>query len=283
MKAFISVVLAGVVAGATTVSAQNAEVAPAARQKQLRYQIGQMERVLEGAVEHGAKEMRDRLQVVLPSEMTMVTDNARVRGFRLDGYGVFFDVVVPSLLETVPWSFFTLGRNDLDLERALSALRTRVRGDAGLEQALERVELQLPVPGVRPREAAGQTRSDAGGGRGGVSALVAPPDARSAPAAPASDAEKVNAVLVNPEEAYRTEVKQALMDAMLDHSASLGLAGDEWLTVAARRSDDRPRLAPADSDAQTVVIRVLGRDLLAFLARQLPREEALKRIEVRVF
>ena len=84
-------------------------------------------------------------------------------------------------------------------------------------------------------------------------------------------------------EAYRTEVKQALMDAMLDHSSSLGIQPTEWLTIAARRNDDRPRLAPADTDAQTFFIRLRGSDLAAFLARQISREEALQRIEVRVF
>ena len=73
------------------------------------------------------------------------------------------------------------------------------------------------------------------------------------------------------------------MDALLDHSASLGVEPGEWLTIAARRNDERPRLAPADTDARTVIIRLRGSDLAAFLARQISREEALKRIEVRVF
>ena len=38
-----------------------------------------------------------------------------------------------------------------------------------------------------------------------------------------------------------------------------------------------------DTDARTFFIRLRGSDLAAFLARQIPREEALKRIEVRVF
>jgi hypothetical protein len=74
-----------------------------------------------------------------------------------------------------------------------------------------------------------------------------------------------------------------LMDAMLDHSTSLGIDDSEWLILAARRNDDRPRLAPADSDANTIIIRVRGSDLSAFLARQISREEALKRIDVRIF
>ena len=47
--------------------------------------------MLEGAVEHGATVIRDRLQALLPADM-LLTENARARGFRLEGYGVFFDV-----------------------------------------------------------------------------------------------------------------------------------------------------------------------------------------------
>jgi hypothetical protein len=76
---------------------------------------------------------------------------------------------------------------------------------------------------------------------------------------------------------------QALKDAMLDHSSSLAIAPTEWLTIAAKGNDDRPRLAPADTDARTRIIRLRGSDLAAYLARQITREEALERIEVKVF
>ena len=85
-----------------------------------------MERVLEGAVEHGVANIRDRLQAVGPTEL-LISDNARARGFRLDGYGVFFDVVVPSLDTTVLWSIRTLDQNDLGLESALKALQAHVK------------------------------------------------------------------------------------------------------------------------------------------------------------
>ena len=77
---------------------------------------------------------------------------------------------------------------------------------------------------------------------------------------------------------------QALKDAMLAHSSSLGIAPTEWLTIAAKGNDDRPRLAPADSDARTRIIRVarIGPGRFPAPAR-ITREEALKRIEVRVF
>ena len=93
------------------------------RLKESRYQIGQIERVLEGAVEHGATVIRDRLQAIMPADM-LLSENARARGFRLDGYGVFFDVEVPSLEGTLPWSYRTLDQNDLGLGNALQTLRT---------------------------------------------------------------------------------------------------------------------------------------------------------------
>jgi hypothetical protein len=78
-------------------------------------------------------------------------------------------------------------------------------------------------------------------------------------------------------------VIQALKEAMLDHSTSLAIAPNEWLTIAAKGNDDRPRLAPADSDARTRIIRLRGSDLAEYLARQITKEQALQRIEVRVF
>jgi hypothetical protein len=90
-------------------------------------------------------------------------------------------------------------------------------------------------------------------------------------------------VLADPNEAYRTEVIQALKDAMLSHSSALGIGPGEWLTIAAKGNDDRPRLAPADSDARTRILRLKGSDLADFLGGKLSREEALQRIELRVF
>ena len=109
--------IALVVVGVATLSAGAASAQTrqsVADQKQARYEIAQMERVLEGAVEHGVANIRDRLQALGPTEL-LISDNARARGFRLDGYGVFFDVVVPSLDTTVLWSIRTLDQNLLDL------------------------------------------------------------------------------------------------------------------------------------------------------------------------
>jgi len=257
-----------------------------AQLKQQRYQVAQMERVLEGAVEHGATMTRDRLQAVVPPAQAqlLIQENAHVRGFRLEGYGVFFDVIVPSLDGSLTWSLRTLDQNQLGLQSALSMLRTRINPtDIDLQQALKRIELQVnPAaalanlnmpPLVAPVQVAQQA--------------PAPAAAPSAPPAPSADLApqvlSADPILDDPNEAYRGEVMQALTDAMLDHSSPLAIGPNEWVTIAARRNEERPRLAPADSGAQTIVIRASGADLAAFRAGQISRDEVLKRVERRVF
>jgi len=177
----------------------------------------------------------------------------------------------------LPWIFRTLDQNDLGLGRALKALRSHIEaaGDANLQQALKRVELQ-----VAPMTMAAASLSAAA--PVGVGARVAAGSEATTPADAPPNA-PADPILGNPEEAYRAEVKDALMGAMLEHNRGLGIRADEWLTIAARRNEDRPPLAGADADARTIVIRVRGADLTAFLAGQISRENARKRMEVRVF
>jgi hypothetical protein len=266
----VLVLLGALVLDGAVAAAQTPGTGTPIELKRLRYQIGQVERVLEGAVEHAVSNIRDRLQAIGPTEL-LLSDNARARGFRLEGYGVFFDVVVPSLDTTVLWSIRTLDQNALGLESALKALQTHVKNarDADLEQALRRIELQInPLLVARVATPAPST-----------------PAAESAAAASQTQTPTAtpDPFFSNPDDTYRSEVTRALMDALLDHSSSLGVDPAEWLVIAARRNDERPRLAPADTDAQTFIIRLRGSDLGAFLARQISRDEALKRIEVRVF
>jgi hypothetical protein len=260
--------------------------------RNVHYQIATMERVLEGAVEHGATIIRDRLQAIAPDApaQMLILDNPRVRGFRLDGYGVFFDVEVPSLNGTLTWSLRTLDQNDLGLQSALNTIRARLDPtDVDLQQALKRVELQVgplttptaaPLPATQrvprlptPRRATGSAASAADQPVGATALTPAP-----APVPPAEDR-----ILDNPNEAYREEVVLALADAMLDHSSPLGIGPDEWLTIAARGIQDQPRLGPPDNDAQTVMIKVRGADLTAFRANQISRDEVIKRMDRRVF
>jgi len=226
--------------------------------RQAHYQIGVMERVLEGAVEHGAANLRDRLQAVFPDApaQLLILDNPRVRGFRLDTYGVFFDVEVPSLNGTLTWSLRTLDQ----------AAPPAAAGSA-------------PVPASNVAPLRPNPRRPAGAGAAppdrGVSATALAPRS----AAQASD----DRILDNPNEAYRAEVVQALADAMIDYSSPLEVADAEWLTVAARGIQDHPRIGPADNDAQTVMVRVKGADLSAYRARQITRAQLMERIEKKVF
>jgi hypothetical protein len=238
-----------------------------------RYQIGQMERVLEGAVEHGVTILRDRMQTVTQMPMDlMVSDNAHARGFRLDGYGVFFDVIAPSFeTSALVWSTRALDQNDLNVENAIKTLQTATKDDPNAQQALRRVLIQVPgslksladPPVSGARQAAG-------------SAASTTVDTPQPPAA-------TDPILTDPNEVYRTEVAGALKAAMLDYSGSLEIGANEWLTIAVKGNDIRPRLAPADTGGRTVILKLRGADLSAFRTSQIPRAEALQRIEVRVF
>jgi len=234
--------------------------------RQTHYQIGVMERVLEGAVEHGAANLRERLQAVFPDApaQLLILDNPRVRGFRLDGYGVFFDVEVPSLNGTLTWTLRTLDQ----------ASPAAASGSAPVPAST--VAPILP----NPRRAAGA--APAAPDRP-VTATAVGPRAGQNNAAIAAVPEADDRILDNPNEAYRAEVVQALVDAMIDYSGPLAVGDDGWLTVAARGIQDRPRLGSPDNDVQTVMLRVRGADLAAFRARQMSRDDIIKRIERRVF
>ena len=132
---------------------------------------------------------------------------------------------------------------------------------------MKRIELQLPVVLPSPAEAS-KERTPTG------SAAFAANDSRS----PAVN----DPILTNPEEVFREEVMQSIVDALLDYSAPLGVGPEEWLTVAARRNEVRPRIG-LDTNARTFIARVRGGDLAAFRAGQISRDDAIKRVEVRVF
>jgi hypothetical protein len=272
VKRLASILTVGTLAAGAAAPAAAQAVATTRAAAEQRYQIGQMERVLEGAVEHGLTNTRDRLQSLaqVPADM-LVSDNAHARGFRLEGYGVFFDVVVPTFDATLTWSLRTLDQNDLGLDSALRTLQTYIKtaGDPNLDQALKRLELQ-----VNPAVLARTSLPDVVGARNATGSAASVDDRAPAAADP---------ILADPNEAYRTEVMQALKDAMLAHSSALNIGSTEWLTIAAKGNDDRPRLAPADTVSSTRVIRLKGSDLADFLAGKITREEALLRIEVKVY
>jgi hypothetical protein len=285
MRRTFSSIAVVIVVAAPPLAAQGQQARPTPQQRDQRYQITTMERVLEGAVEHGAKVTRDRMQAVVPAEM-LLSDNARVRGYRLEGYGLFFDVAVPMLEGSLTWSFRTLDQNNLGLESALTALRSLVEksGDTNFEQALKRVELQVapvslnvPAPPVVP---------DARTLTGSAALTPDPAPSTAAPSTPSPGTaapDRADAILDDPVEAFRAEIRDALMNAMLDHGAALRLTPTDLFTIAARGSDDRSVLGPLRDDAQTIMITVSGGDLTAYLSGQIGRDEARQRMTVRVF
>jgi hypothetical protein len=82
---------------------------------------------------------------------------------------------------------------------------------------------------------------------------------------------------------YTSEVKAALIDAMLDHSQALGIGPDEWLTVAARDSESSGIGRDDSYDAMTILLRIKGSDLMALHGGRISRDEARKRVEAKEY
>lgn len=244
-----------------------------------RFQIAKMEGLLEVAVEQGAVMLSRQMRGMM-NDMLVMGGNARARGFRLEGYGVFFDVEVPPVSQSVLWSYRVLERDSGGVHVALEALKNHLKTVSDpaqrreLDQAIRSLELQVtPMSAsVLDRERrSGQTRS---GER--VAVQVAEPQEPASPPQPVSAAQDPNA-------AYTNQVKDAIVDTMLDYSQALTIGSDEFLTVAARADQARTFPGVDPYDPMTIVIRVRGRDLSDFRAGRISRDDALKRVEVREY
>lgn len=291
VKQFVAGVATVLVAAIGAVAAERPQTGrPAASQHdeqvQARYNIFVMEGVLERAVEHGADRLRRQVRRVMP-DMLLLSGAAQARGFRLEGYGVFFDVEVPVMRRSVAWSLRTIvEENSIAAGAALQQLKAAVdrltpdpREKAALMQAIKRLEVQV---GPAPVQTASAPAA-APGQRGTLTAMETAPAQAAPPQAPARTQEEV-ALLKDPDGAYEREVVSALIDAMLDHSGPIRVGSDEWFTVAARDNEHRDRLVPGDPyDLLTIVLRVRGSDLAAFRADRITRDEARRRVEVREF
>jgi hypothetical protein len=239
---------------------QPAPAAPA-DQIQARHEIAALEGVLENAVGYGAQMLSQHVQSSTTPESVLLTGQARARGFRLDGYGVVFDVEFPSIRRSVAWTMRTLERPDPELLAAMKELRKNTQGVADqqsrreLDRAISALEDQ-----IRAYDARMKNVSTAGTAMAPAQAPVAVED---------------------PRVFYAAEMTNALVNAILDHGAAAGVGMDEWLTVAARESLDL-RFMP-DDPATTLILRVKGSDLTALREKRLSREDARKRIEVKQY
>ncbi len=248
-------------------------------QEKARYQITVMESVLETAVQRGAILMTRQWRSVAP-EMLLSGGAARARGFRLDGYGLFFAVDVPQIQQSIVWTWRMLDRDSAGAATAVQALRTFVQGVVDpvkrkeLEQYVRRLEVQV-APFSRPGDAIAR------GGSGDVAAALT--QAKGSTTVSSTQPAPSPEILSDPYEAYTTAVQDALIEAMLDYSQALQVGADESLTVAARASNAREIGADEQGELMTIFLRIKGADLQALHAGRITRDEARKRIEVREY
>jgi hypothetical protein len=225
------------------------------------YLIRQLESVLTNAVKTGATSLANQLKLVDPTSL-FVTGSARARGFELDGYGVVFDVDVPTMMQSVLWSAQVVQRQqEMDRIRDIIAdprtpdgMRRIAQQELGRLQRLTNNLQAIPAMPVQPI---------ANPRPGEIIAAVAPdlPDPRTA------------------DEMYTDTIKSALIEAMLSFGPVLRLGDDEWLTIAARAAT--PAVQNQLDDSSSIVIRIKGADLAAYMAKQLSREDVLKKIEIK--
>jgi hypothetical protein len=231
------------------------------QQIQARREMAALESVLENAVGYGAQMLSQHVQSASTPESVLLTGMARARGFRLDGYGVVFDVEFPSIRRSVAWTMRTLERPDPALLTAMKELRKNTQG---LADQQSRQEMDRAIKDLEDHIKAYDTRAkNISTGSASVAAAQAP------------------VTVEDPRGFYAAELTNALMTAILEHGAALGVGADEWLTVAARESLDF-RFMP-DDPATTLLLRVKGSDLIAFAEKRLSREDARQRIEVKQY
>ena len=242
-----------------------------AEQVRARQRISTMEGVLERAVLNGADNLLRQVDSVMPDAM-MVTGQPSARGFRLEGYGLFFDVGVPVLQLSVTWPLRAL-MNDARSAQIAAELRVKMAQLSPSDQA----NFAPIIRRLEAASAAGANRAEATA----VNAAAAAPSAAAvAPPVAPVDPDVIN----DPNEGWTREVKAALIEAMLENSGPLAIGADEWLTVAARDNLPRdPQVAGGTVDFSTVVFRVKGSDLADFHARKLTLEDAKARVEVREY
>jgi len=142
----VGIALAGVMG--TTLGAQQTEDG----QVRARQRISMMEGTLERAVSIGADNLLRKVKAVMP-DSPMLSGVPEVRGFRLDGYGIFFDVEVPALRLPVTWPLRYMVRDNRELEGLAAELRTlmvQTQIDARYQdqfaQIIRRLEMRAQGP-----------------------------------------------------------------------------------------------------------------------------------------
>lgn len=257
----------------------------------LRHHIYVMEGALARAVDYGAKQLNREILQVMPG-VFMLEGEARARGVHLDGYGVFFDVRVPMMRQSMMWSLrMMMDQDDARNQAAIEDLRKSMQGvtdpatRASIEKAVRQLERQAPGAVARNSQQvgpAGVVIPEAGSPAVGAAAATGISASRPAPATmPAADSIWAK----DPNRAYTEAVTRALVDAMIDYSTPMNLGPEQWLTVAARDDEGRDSLAPPDplEEVVTMIYRIKGSDLALYRAGKIDRDEVRKRVQLSQF
>ena len=254
---------------------------------EMRRHIYVMEGALAQAVDFGAKQLNREILAVMPG-VFMLEGEARARGVHLDGYGVFFDVRVPMMRQSMMWSLkMMMDQGDSANQTLINDLRKSMQGitdpntRASLEKAVRQLERQSPgVLARNPQVSAGVVMADSTTPAVGAAAAAG----MSAPrpeALPRPDSLWAK----DPNRAYTEAVTKALVDAMIDYSTPMAIGPDQWLTVAARDDEGHNSLAPQDplEEVVTMIYRIKGSDLQAYRAGRIDRDEVRRRVQVTQF
>jgi hypothetical protein len=256
----------------------------------MRHHIYVMEGALARAVDYGAKQLNREISTAMPG-VFMLEGEARARGVHLESYGVFFDVRVPMMRQSMVWSLrMMLDQDDAANQVAINDLRRSMQGvtdpnqRATMERALRQLERQVPPataarnPQVAPSMIASEPMPAVG-----AAAATGISTARPAPMLSPTVAD--SAWAKDPNRAYTEAVTRALVDAMIDYSTPMNLPGEQWLTVAARDDEGRDSLAPQDplEEVVTMIYRIKGSDLQLYRAGKIDRDEVRKRVQVTQF
>jgi hypothetical protein len=235
-------------------------------QMQRIYHIRQFEGLLTNAVKAGASTLAFQMQIAEPS--LFVTSNPRTRGFELEGFGVFFDVDVPAMLQSAL-------QTRQDLQQYYNSLRATVadlKASPGLrrvaESEMRKVERNLGIQSAPPLAPPGTVSALTIDASAGADAKTASP-----PVTPLPD-------LRDPNERYTDAIKDKLIDAMLSYGSALRLGDQEWLVIGARATSDA---LPGQLDDQaSILLRIKGADLNAYIQQKLTRDEVIKKIEIKI-
>jgi hypothetical protein len=251
------------------------------------FHIRQMEQTLTNAVKAGATTVATQLQIQQPASLFATTD-ARTRGFDLEGYGVFFDIDVPAMMQSVLYARQVLV-DELDTWRERA--RTTQNEDAR-RLALSQVRHLEATLGLPPQPVFAETHQPPQGiavaaTTDTVTSPVTPaaatvvPSAKALSASPSSPPVSVPPLPRDPrtaDEIYTDAIKNKVIDTILTFGGGLDIDDAQWLIVAARTTTAAPGQI---DDSVSVFIRIKGADLNAFVQKKITREEVLTRIQIK--